>query len=205
MQSTTKNVSQYLSINPNSQKQITINHIFSHNYNFDVYRHKHKDEIRTVEMEEVEKMLMCEDLEYRLYFCPGCDQLKDVHFSCNSRACTYCGKRFTDRWTNEIARKTFNMTNRHVMLTIPEELRSVFYEDRTLLKALMDYAICSVSDIIEWRLNYKDIPGIVVVLHTYGKDMKLNPHLYCLVTESGFKNNGMWVDVNSRGDVGGYP
>jgi len=108
-------------------------------------------------------MLMCEDLEYLLYFCPGCYQLKDVHFNCNSRVCTHYGKRFTDRWTNEIARKTFNMTDRHVVLTIHEELRSVFYENRTLLKVLMDYAIRTVSDVIEWRLNYKYIPGIEVV------------------------------------------
>jgi len=86
----------------------------------------------------------------------------------------------------------------------------------------MDCAIRTVSDVIEWRLNYKAIPGIVVVLHTYGKDMKFNPHLHCLVTEGGFKNNGIWVDMNhfpfldvekilavpvtyqSEGETGGY-
>ena len=25
--------------------------------------------------------------------------------------------------------------------------------------------------------------GLIVVLHTYGKDMKFNPHLHCLLTE----------------------
>lgn len=60
----------------------------------------------------------------------------------------------------------------------------------------MDCAIRTVSDVIEWRLNYKATPGIVVVLHTYGKDMKFNPHLHCLVTEGGFKNNGIWVDMD---------
>lgn len=196
MHSTTNTVSDCLSINPTSQQQITINHIFSHNHNWDVYLYKHRDELRTVEMEEVEKMLRCEDLGYRLYCCPGCGELKVVHFGCNSRVCTHCGKKFTDRWADSIARKMFDVKHRHVVLTIPEELRSVFYEDRTLLKVLMDCAIRTVSDVIEWRLNYKAIPGIVVVLHTYGKDMKFNPHLHCLVTEGGFKNNGMWVDVN---------
>jgi len=77
--------------------------------------------------------------------------------------CTYCGKKFTDRWTDSTARKTFDVKHHHVVLTIPEELRSIFYEDRALLKVLMDCAICTVSDVIEWRLNYKATPRIVVV------------------------------------------
>ena len=196
MHSTTSTVSEYLSINPISQKQITINHIFSHNHNWDVYQFKHLDELRPVEIEEVEKMLTCGEEGYHLYQCPGCDEFELVHFGCNSRVCTHCGKRFTDRWADSNARKTFDVKHRHVVLTIPEELRPVFYEDRTLLKVLMDCAINTVSDVLEWKLNYKAIPGVIVVLHTYGKDMKFNPHLHCLVTEGGFKNNGMWVDMH---------
>lgn len=196
MLTTPSTVLDELSINHTPQKQITINHIFSHNHNWDVYRYEHRDELRSVEIDEVEKMLRCGEQGYRLYSCPNCDEFEIVHFGCNSRVCTHCGKRFTDKWADNIARKTFDVKHRHVVLTIPEELRSVFYEDRTLLKVLMDCAICTVSDVIEWRLNYKAIPGIIVVLHTYGKDMKFNPHLHCLVTEGGFKNNGIWVDMN---------
>jgi len=141
-------------------------------------------------------MLSCAERGYRLFACSGCGEIMVIHFGCNSRVCTHCGKRFTDQWADSIARKTFDVKHRHVVLTIPEELRSVFYEDRTLLKVLMDCAIVTVSDVIKWKLNYKAVPGIVVVLHTYGKDMKFNPHLHCLVTEGGFKNNGMWVDLH---------
>ena len=140
-----------------------INHIFSHSHNWDVYRYEHRDELRDIEIKEAEKMLRCEDLGYHLYCCPGCGELKVVHFGCNSRVCTYCGKKFTDRWTDSTARKTFDVKHHHVVLTIPEELRSIFYEDRALLKVLMDCAICTVSDVIEWRLNYKATPRIVVV------------------------------------------
>ena len=184
-----------LPINPSIQ-QITINHIFSHNHNWDVYQFKHRDELRSVEIEEVEKMLRCGEQGYRLFQCPGCGEFELVYFGCNSRVCTHCGKRFTDKWADSVARKTFDVKHRHVVLTIPEELRCVFYEDRTLLKVLMDCAINTVSDVLEWRLNYKAVPGVIVVLHTYGKDMKFNPHLHCLVTEGGFKNNGMWVDMH---------
>lgn len=181
----------------NSEPQaITINHIFSHNHNWDVYKHKHKKKLRRVEVEEVEKMLSCGERGYRMYLCPDCGEVKVIHFGCNSRVCTHCGKKFTDKWADNVARRTFNVKHRHVVLTIPEELRSFFYEDRTLLRVLMDCAINTVSDVLEWKLRYKATPGVIVVLHTYGRDMKFNPHLHCLVTEGGFRKNGGWVDVN---------
>ena len=38
-------------------------------------------------------------------------------------------------------------------------------------------------------------PGIVAVIHTFGRDMKFNPHIHCLVTEGGFRKNGEWVPI----------
>lgn len=194
MTTTSDTISSIFPIYP--PKQITINHIFSDNHNWDIYRYRHRDELRSVEIAEVEKMLSCTEHGYRLFSCSGCGEVMVIHFGCNSRVCTHCGKRFTDQWADSIARKTFDVKHRHVVLTIPEELRSVFYEDRTLLKVLMDCAITTISNVMEWKLNYRAVPGIVVVLHTYGKDMKFNPHLHCLVTEGGFKNNGIWVNLH---------
>ena len=118
MHSTSYSVSKDVSINPSSLKHISINHIFSHNHNWDVYRCEHKDELWDVEIKEVEKMLCCKDLGYRMYCCSGCGEVKFVHFGCNSRVCTHCGKRFSDKWADNIARKTFNVKHRHVVLTI---------------------------------------------------------------------------------------
>ncbi len=50
--------------------------------------------------------------------------------------------------------------------------------------------------VMEWELNYKATPGMMVILHTYGKDINFNSNLHCLVTDGGFKKNGEWVGVN---------
>jgi|GEM_PF-4371521 hypothetical protein len=39
-----------------------------------------------------------------------------------------------------------------------------------------------IANVMEWILDYKAKPGIIVVLHTYAR-MKFNPHLHCLVTK----------------------
>jgi len=149
-----------------------------------------------VEIEEVERMLTCGDRGFRVFTCPNCGEVKVIHFGCNSRVCTHCGKKFADKWAENIAKKTFKVKHRHGVLTIPSELRQIFKEDRELLKVLMDSAIKAISDVMEWKLHKEVIPGVIVVLHTYGKDMKFNPHIHALITEGGFKNNGEWIDVN---------
>lgn len=177
-------------------ERITINHIFSDNHNWDIYEFKHRGDLREVEVKEVRKMLECGEKGFKVYQCPKCGELKVIPFGCNSRICTHCGKVFTDEWSDEIARKTFDVKHRHVVLTIQEELRPIFKADRKLLKVLMDCAILAIAQVMKWTLGKEVTPGVIAVLHTYGKDMKWNPHVHALVTEGGFKRDGTWVDVN---------
>jgi hypothetical protein len=174
--------------------RVTLNHIFSHNHNWDVYRFKRTDTLRAVEIEEVEKMLSCGDIGYRLYACPGCNELKAIYFGCNSRVCTHCGKKFADKWADNIVKQTFDVKHRHIIFTIPEQLRPYFRHDRRLLKVLMDCSIKVTSYVLLKKLKKKAIPGVIAVIHTYGKDMKFNPHIHCLVTEGGFKKDREWVN-----------
>lgn len=35
-------------------------------------------------------------------------------------------------------------------------------------------------------------PGFICVLHTFGRDLKWNPHIHCLVSEGGVGNTLSW-------------
>jgi len=180
-------------------KHTTINHIFSHNHNWDMYALKRHSELRDVEVKEVHKMLHCQDDSkgYFLYMCPKCAETKIIHFGCNSRICTHCGKKYTDKWAKQLAERTFDVAHRHVVLTIPEQLRTIFQEHRKLLKVLMDSSIGAISTLMRWQLGQDATPGVVAVIHTYGKDLKFNPHVHALVTEGGFTRDAKWLGINS--------
>ena len=179
-------------------KNITINRIFSDNNNWGVFRLNHSSELRDVEVVEVEKMLHCQDEDsgYFVFRCSNCNELKTVHLGCNSRVCTHCGKHFTDRWAGQVAENLFDVIHRHCVFTISDELWPVFRERRELLKGLMDCCIEAIARMMKKKLGKNVKPGIVAVLHTFGKDMKFNPHVHCLVAEGGAKSNGEWVPVN---------
>jgi len=39
-------------------------------------------------------------------------------------------------------------------------------------------------------------PGFILVLHTFGRDLKWNPHIHCLISEGGYSDNGFWSNIN---------
>jgi len=122
---------------------LTVKGIFLHGHNWDIYRMFHGHELRTVEVEEVTKMLDCrtEKRGFTEYCCPICNEPRTIYFGCNSRICSICGKYHSDRWADSMSRNMFDVVHRHVVLSLPERMWGLFLEDRGLLKVLMDSAI----------------------------------------------------------------
>jgi hypothetical protein len=147
-------------------------------------------------IDEVEKMLHCRDPKYGFltYKCSACDAAKTVPLACKSRICPQCGKKYTDQWADEIANRLFVVPRRHMVFTMPEELRALFEVDQSLFKVLMD----AVSNTMQQMLKNKHraVLGIVCVLYPYGKELNLNPHVHVLLTEGGLTKAGEWVPVS---------
>jgi hypothetical protein len=137
-------------------------------------------------------MLHC-GTDFFWFQCPKCGNDAIIHLGCNSRLCTHCGKKYTDKWAAQVAKNTFDVIHRHVVFTIAKELRPFFSIHRKLYKELMDCVVSAVSDVMNYKRPIPIQPGIVVVLHTFGKDMQFNPHVHTLITEGGFTDNEHWV------------
>jgi hypothetical protein len=131
----------------------------------------------------------CKDADrgFFTYYCENCGTVTTVHFGCNSRICTNCGKNHTDKWSKSLSKALFNVPHRHAVLTISNVLWSVVRENRFLFKVLMDAAIAAINDTISYKnRNGRLVAGAVVVLHPFSKNMGFNPHLHILVNEGGF-------------------
>ena len=106
--------------------------------------------------------------------------------------------------------------HRHIVFTIPKHLRGYFIKDRSLLNHLFITArntlACVFNDAKYRKIkmkklfikkskcpySYKNdrnkiVFGSVLTLHTFGRDLKWNPHIHCLVCEEAFdtKKNKM--------------
>lgn len=150
---------------------------------------------RSAVMENVSKMINCGDPAFggAMYGCPHCGTLKFVPFRCHSRFCPSCGNKYNQVRSSNMSFKLVSCVHRHCVFTIPEELRIYFLKDRKLLNLLFS----SVRDVI-LRMFHKAnktelfTPGFICVLHTFGRDLKWNPHIHALISEGGAGNITPW-------------
>lgn len=155
--------------------------------------------VRKVVKEDVSRMINCGDLKngHRVYTCPSCSEVKKVAFRCKSRFCTSCGKVYVDDRAEAMSNKLIKVTHRHMVFTIPEELRIYFRKQRELLSLLPKLAY-EVIKLYFHKQSKKEsyTPGVVAVIHTFGGDLKWNPHVHMLVTEGGVGESVDWKQVN---------
>ena len=172
--------------------------IFKHNHNWDMLSFIEGEDIRPVVKDEVRKLFGCKDGSsgFIEYYCPECKEFRTVHFGCNSRLCTSCGKGHTDRWAAQLPKAMYDVPQRHVVLSLPDKLWPVFLDRWDRLKVLMDAAILVLEDVFSHRARRHIMPGAVVVLHPFGRDLGFKPHVHIIVTEGGFDGKGNFVHMS---------
>ena len=94
--------------------------------------------------------------------------------------------------------KLVNVQHRHCVFTIDENLRDFFLQDRTLLHCLF-HSVASVIFHMFFKMNKSKnfTPGYIMVLHTFCRDFKWNPHIHCLISEGGYSYDGVWRHIQN--------
>lgn len=153
---------------------------------------------RATEMENIDKMINCGDPSFggAMYGCTNCGNLKFVPFRCHSRFCPTCGNKYSMERTTSMSFKLVNVKHRHCVFTIDENLRAFFLKDRSLLNCLFRSVSSVVSRMFHNINKSKNFtPGFIMVLHTFGRDLKWNPHIHCLISEGGYSDDGFWRHI----------
>lgn len=157
----------------------------------------YKDEIRSAVHENVYKILACRtpQLGYHMYQCPNCMEVRLIPHSCKSRFCSSCGKIATDKWTEERLSDVLPVGYHHLIFTIPWQLRAISILNRKVMLELLFFsASLAIQSWTKETGSY--IPGIYIVVHTFGSDIKFNPHLHALVTAGGLSlDHKKWIDA----------
>jgi hypothetical protein len=157
-------------------KKYIIKEILADNWDDFVYEMRQQGKpIRKTIMEEVEKVINCQnpDLGFALYSCPTCHVQRRVPFTCKSRFCNCCGAKYSKDRALAMESVMLKCPHRHVVFTIPEELRKYFAHERSLLGLMFRAANNTVSYYFNARNKSENyVPGSICVLHTFGRDLK---------------------------------
>lgn len=159
-----------------------------------------KNGVRPVVIKEVNKMISCGTLDagFEVFECPNCHQSSIICYTCKSRFCNSCGVRYAQARAASISKSALDVPHRHVVFTIDSRLRSFFQKDRILLNALFDAAQDTLMYTFAKMVSKKKklVPGFILTLHTFGRDLKWNPHIHCLLTEGGIDVDDNYIPIS---------
>lgn len=144
------------------------------------------------------KVLACrtEALGAHVYKCPFCGFTLLIKHSCKSRFCSSCGTAYTDKWSLKVKYWLSFINARYyfVTFTIPKKLELIVKANKRPGYSLLFKA--SSQAIFSFYKEKRIKPGIISVLHTFGRTLNFHPHIHLLCTCGGLLfNKSAWSEV----------
>jgi hypothetical protein len=88
----------------------------------------------------------------------------------------------------------------HIVFTLPEALNKVcLYEPAVVYKILFDTAWSVIRDFGHTQKHLGADTGMIAILHTWGQNLSLHPHIHCIVPGGGVTAAGKWKSARNKG------
>ncbi len=151
----------------------------------------------------VQKMLNCGRKEggYMEYICVHCGQdRRRVCFTCKSGFCLSCSKVYVDDFVEQVSQALVpGLVYRHIVLTLPQQLKRYFYNLRHNGELLSKFMRCGyecLEDVISSVKKQSLKTGVIIVVQTHGRSGHYNPHLHIILSNGGISEaKKKWYDL----------
>jgi hypothetical protein len=127
--------------------------------------------------------------------CDQCGHRQIAYNSCRNRHCPKCQGAARARWLEDRAAELLPVEYFHVVFTLPQDIGPIALQNPrvvygTLFRATAETLLQVAAD--PKYLGAKI--GFLAVLHTWGQNLHLHPHLHCVVPGGGIAAGGTrWV------------
>lgn len=126
--------------------------------------------------------------------------------ACRHRSCPRCVEPARSRWIDSQMLRLLPCAHFHTVFTIPHELLPLWAFNRSLLTQLLfDCARASLLELMADPRRLGALPGLLMSLHTWGRNLSHHPHLHCLVTAGGLTGDGLWKSSRSHVPISAMP
>lgn len=132
--------------------------------------------------------------------CEDCGFYKISYNSCGNRHCPTCGSLKREVWLLKQEEKLLKVPYFHVVFTIPHELNPLCLQQPKVLYSLLFRSAWQTIKAFSSDPKYLGAKtGMTAVLHTWGQNLSLHPHLHCIVPGGGLTAAGKWKATRSKG------
>ena len=125
-----------------------------------------------------------------------CDSghLARIHYhACRHRSCPKCGAYSRQAWIDAQFNRLLPCPHFHVIFTLPHSLLELWALNRSwFIGVLFDCGRTSLLELLADPRHLGATPGLMMSLHTWGRDLCRHPHLHCLVSAGGIDPQGHW-------------
>ena len=137
---------------------------------------------------------------YSMSICPDCGHVQIHNASCGNRNCPNCQGTKTEEWIAARSSELIEgLSYFHVIATTPHELNPLFLNNPApMYKLLMQSIGAALAEVSSRKENLGAVPGFVSVLHTWGQNLELHPHVHLLVSGGGLVNSRFFKTVKNR-------
>lgn len=114
--------------------------------------------------------------------------------SCKHRACPQCRGLASEQWLRNTQSVLLDCPHHHIVFTLPHALNDLWQHNRELLAQCLFSAVQATLKQFSKDPRYLNAtPGILSVLHTWGRNLSLHPHIHTLISHGGINTQGDWV------------
>jgi hypothetical protein len=132
--------------------------------------------------------------------CSRCGHLAASYNSCRNRHCPKCQGNVRAKWLAARSAELLPVPYFHIVFTLPHELSALVLQNKRLLYDLLYRA--SAATMLELARDPKHLGadiGFLGVLHTWGQNLQVHPHVHYIVPAGGLALDGSrWIDSSRR-------
>ncbi len=126
--------------------------------------------------------------------CNCCGEQRYSYNSCGDRHCPKCQSNKQAMWVEQVTGTTLAVKHYHIIFTVPHCLNNIcLWNPRKYYKILFSAV---------WRTlhsfgytHYGSETGAIAVLHSWGQNLSLHPHIHCIVPAAGYSLKGKWKNI----------
>lgn len=166
------------------------------------YSSKNASKLCTAHRRAVRNVLTCRTshLGGRVYRCKGCRKDHYAYHSCNHRSCPRCGALDQQIWSAKQEARLLPVPYFMVTFTIPSELRGLCLAyPKELYGLMLKTSAAALKDVVATKTKGGQ-SGFTSVLHTWGRQLQLHPHVHCIVPAAAYLPKGQKVITPGKGD-----
>ena len=128
--------------------------------------------------------------------CDQCGHIRISYNSCRNRHCPKCQNTQREAWIESRKQDLIPVPYFHVVFTLPDMLNGLFLHHPVFMYNLLFRS--AWETILQFSfIRLQAETGMVAVLHTWGQNLSLHPHVHCVVPGGGINYKGEWKPVNT--------